>query len=178
MSESLRDLLLKSGIAKSVPKAPRAAPRKTGRSEKSSGAKRTPAVDGAIDLARAYALRAQEEARERARNQREAEQQARARKEARRKLQALLHDKALNLAEAERLRHFEYHGKIRRVHVDDAQLRALNAGELGVVQLGGRYLLVDAAIARAAGAIDPDALALLVEPGSVGDDDVPADMVW
>lgn len=178
MSESLRDLLLKSGIAKKVPKVPRAAHGKAGKASRPAAVRPSPQADENIDLARAYALRAQTEARERARSKREAEQHARARKEARRKLQALLDGKALNRADAERLRHFEYHGKIRRVHVDDAQLRALNAGELGVVQFGGRYLLVDASIARTAGNIDPDALALLLEPGMTDDDDVPADLVW
>ena len=45
-------------------------------------------------------------------------------------------DKSLNagIDEADHVRHFEYGGKIKRVHVTAAQLKALNAGELGVVQ--------------------------------------------
>lgn len=177
MTESLRDLLLKSGIAKSVPKAPRAQPRPP------ANKPRVPppsAVEiGEADLARAYALRAKTEARDRAREQREAEQLARAKKEARRKLQLLLEGKALNKAEADEARHFEYHGKIRRVHVDADQFKALNAGELGVVQLAGRYLVVPAAIAREAAAIDATALALLVDPtAAAADDGVPDDLVW
>jgi uncharacterized protein YaiL (DUF2058 family) len=172
MSESLRDQLLKSGIAKAVPKkAP--APRPAAKVRDNKPSHKPPAKEGEIDLARAYGLRAQEEARERQRAQREAEQKARAKKEARRKLQALLDGKAQNRDDADELRHFEYHGKIRRVHVDAEQLRALNAGELGVVQFAGRYLIVPAEIARQTGAIEPAALALLVDPAAAGDDDVP-----
>jgi uncharacterized protein YaiL (DUF2058 family) len=78
------------------------------------------------------------------------------------------------------VRHFEYGNKIRRVHVDDAQLAALNAGELGVVQQGGRYLLVKRDVAEQVRQIDAQHLALLVEPGSggIGDDGVPDDLMW
>ena len=89
-------------------------------------------------------------------------------------------DKALNKAEADQPRNFEYGGKIRRVHVDAAQLAALNAGELGVVQQGGRYLLVSREIAEQVRAIDAHLVALLVDPNAngVGDDGVPDDLMW
>ena len=51
----------------------------------------------------------------------------------------MLEGKALNLADAEHVRHFEYGGKIKRVHVTPEQLAALNRGELGVLQQDGRY---------------------------------------
>src|SRR3546814_3376259 len=72
------------------------------------------------------------------------QEQARLRREAKAKLAALLKDKALNDANADLVRHFDYGGKIKRIHVNAGQLKALNAGELGVVQLDGRYLLVAA----------------------------------
>jgi uncharacterized protein YaiL (DUF2058 family) len=64
--------------------------------------------------------------------------------------------------------------------VDAAQLAALNAGELGVVQQGGRYLLVSRDIAEQVRDIDPHQLALLVDPNAagVGDDGVPDDLMW
>jgi len=91
-----------------------------------------------------------------------------------------LQGKALNKADAEHVRHFEYGGKIRRVHVDPAQLAALNAGELGIVQQAGRYVLVERAIAEQVRDIDAHLLALLVEPGTggIGDDGVPDDLMW
>ena len=62
----------------------------------------------------------------------------------------------------------------------DAQLAALNAGELGVVQQGGRYLLVTREIAEQVRDIDPHPLALLVDPNAsgVGEDGVPDDLMW
>jgi uncharacterized protein YaiL (DUF2058 family) len=85
----------------------------------------------------------------------------------------------LNKADTDLVRNFEYGGKIRRVHVDAAQLAALNAGELGVVQQAGRYLLVTRAIAEQVRAIDAHLLALLVDPNATGEDDgVPDDLVW
>ena len=54
------------------------------------------------------------------------------------------------------------------------------AGELGVVQQGGRYVLVRRDIAEQVRAIDARQLALLVDPAAagVGDDGVPDDLMW
>jgi uncharacterized protein YaiL (DUF2058 family) len=178
MSESLRDQLLKSGIAKAVPKkAP--APRPAAKVRDNKPSHKPPAKEGEIDLARAYGLRAQEEARERQRAQREAEQKARAKKEARRKLQALLDGKALNQADAEQPRNFEFAGKIRRVYVSASQLQQINRGDLGVVMHGGRALVVARDVALHAQAIAPEVVALLVDPSApMADDGVPDDLMW
>ena len=193
MADSLRDQLLKSGIVKQVqqdrarePKRPAAPPsgkpvRKGGKPHAASHAARPSGQSQQdIDLAKAYALRAQTEARERQRVEREAAEQARLRRERKQKIQQLLDGKALNKVDADQPRNFEYGGKIRRVHVDDAQLSALNAGELGVVQQGGRYLLVSREIAEQVRDIDPHQLALLVDSDSAGvdDDGVPDDLMW
>lgn len=193
MAESLRDQLLKSGIVKQVqPERPRepkrpAAPvpgrhaRKGGKSPGPATASRTPNPGQQdIDLAKAYALRAQTETRERKRIEQEAAEQARLRRERKQKIQQLLDGKALNKADADLPRNFEYGGKIRRVHVDAAQLTALNAGELGVVQQGGRYLLVRREVAEQVRALDAHLVALLVDPDAsgMGDDGVPDDLMW
>jgi uncharacterized protein len=193
MADSLRDQLLKSGIVKQVqqdrarePKHAAAPPsgkpaRKGGKPHAAPHAARPAAQSQQdIDLAKAYALRAQTEARERQRVEQEAAEQARLRRERKQKIQQLLDGKALNKADADQPRNFEYGGKIRRVHVDAAQLAALNAGELGVVQQGGRYLLVSRDIAEQVRDIDPHQLALLVDPNAagVGDDGVPDDLMW
>ena len=121
-----------------------------------------------IDLAKAYAIRAQREKDERIEAERLKQEEARKRRE------------------ADHVRHFEYGGKIKRIHVTAAQLKALNAGELGVVQQDGRYLLVDAATLAEAGAIFAPAVALKVDPHAPAADDpyadpryqVPDDLVW
>ena len=139
-----------------------------------------------IDLARAYAIRAQEEKDERIEAERLKQEQARERREAKAKLAELLKDQGLNDPAAEIARHFDYGGKIKRIHVTPAQLKALNAGELGVVQLDGRYLLVTAALLEQAAAIFLPAIALKVDPTAPAADDpyadpqyqVPDDLVW
>jgi hypothetical protein len=139
-----------------------------------------------IDLGKAYALRAQREKQERLEAERARQEQARQRREARARLAALLQGRARNDPDADIARHFEYGGKIKRIHVTAAQLRALNAGELGVVQLDGRYLLVDAATLDEAERVFAPAVALRVDPQAPAADDpyadpryqVPDDLVW
>jgi uncharacterized protein YaiL (DUF2058 family) len=193
MADSLRDQLLKSGIVKQVQQNRAAEPKRTGSPKpgepgrKSGQPSARPHVARPpkqsredIDLARAYAIRAQTEASERKRVEQEAAEQARLRRERKLEIQQLLEGKAMNKTEADQPRNFEYGGKIRRVHVDASQLTALNAGELGVVQQAGRYLLVSRTIVEQVRAIDPHLVALLVEPGAagVGDDGVPDDLMW
>jgi len=92
----------------------------------------------------------------------------------------------LNDPAAEIARHFDYGGKIKRIYVTGAQLKLLNAGELGVVQLDGRYLVVDAALLAQAEAIFAPAIALKVDRDAAAGDDpyadpqykVPDDLVW
>jgi len=189
MADSLRDQLLKSGIVKQVQPEQARAPKRppapaSGKSPHKGGKSHAARPSGQsreeIDLARAYAIRAQTEANERKRIEQEAAEKARIRRERKLKIQQLLDGNALNKTEADQPRNFEYGGKIRRVHVDAAQLVALNAGELGVVQNGGRYLLVSREIAEQVRAIEPQQLALLVDPNmtGVGDDGVPDDLMW
>src|SRR3546814_18012750 len=153
MSDTLRDQLLGLGF-KQAPKP--AKPPRDGK-QKPGAQSRPPAHGKAkkphprntgkredIDLAKAYAIRAQREKDERIAAERLKQEQARQRREAKAKLAALLKDKALNDANADLVRHFDYGGTIKRIHVNAGQLKALNAGELGVVQLDGRYLLVAA----------------------------------
>ena len=92
----------------------------------------------------------------------------------------------LNVAEADIARHFPYGGKIKRIHVTADQLKALNAGELGVVQQDGRYLLFPMALVLQAEQVFAPAVALKVDPSAPAQDDpyadpayqVPDDLVW
>ena len=200
MSDSLRDQLLQLGF-KPAPKPKdqrRDGARKDAGRARRDGAPSKPAAQGAakrkggrpggseMDLGKAYALRQQAEKAERQRAEQARQEEARRKREARQKLAQLLEGKARNAPDAELPRHFEFGGKIRRVYVTEAQFKAINAGELGVVQNAGRYLLVDASVAREADAILPGALALLVDPNAPegGDEysdpryQVPDDLVW
>ncbi len=139
-----------------------------------------------IDLAKAYAIRAQKEKDERIEAERIKQEDARLRREAKAKLTAMLKDRALNDPSADIARHFDYGGKIKRVYVTAPQLKALNAGELGVVQLDGRYLVVTASTLTDAATIFPPSVALKVDPDARAEDDpyadpqyqVPDDLVW
>lgn len=139
-----------------------------------------------MDLAKAYAIRAQKEKDERIEAERLKQEEARVRREAKARVEELLKDKSLNDPNAEIARHFPYGGKIKRIHVNAEQLKALNAGELGVVQQNGRYLLVTAALLAEAESIFPACVALKVDPDAPAEGDpyadpqyqVPDDLVW
>lgn len=204
MSDSLRDQLLGLGFKpapkperkpdarKSGPRPPgkgAAPPVRTGQGGKPrppQGQARKPRSQEEIDLAKAYAIRAQREKEERIEAERVKQEQARLRREAKARLEAFLKDKALNDAEADIARHFPYGGKIKRIYVNAGQLKALNAGELGVVQQNGRYLLVTAAVLAEAETIFAAAVALKVDPNASAEEDpyadpkyqVPDDLVW
>ncbi|MET0718167.1 MAG: DUF2058 family protein [Pseudoxanthomonas sp.] len=139
-----------------------------------------------MDLAKAYAIRAQKEKDERIEAERLKQEEARVRREAKARVEELLKGKSLNDPNAEIARHFPYGGKIKRIHVNAEQLKALNAGELGVLQQNGRYLLVTAALLAEAESIFPACVALKVDPHAVAGDDpyadpqyqVPDDLIW
>lgn len=185
MVDSLRDQLLKSGIVKQLKDDKRQQPPATKPSAFQGKGKpqhkpRPARSQEEIDLAKAYAIRAQAEANERKRAEKEAAEQARLKRERKARVQQLLEGNALNKADVDQVRHFEYGGKIRRLYVDTEQLADLNAGKLGIVQHGGRYLLVTQLIAEQVRAMDAHLLALLVDPsaGGVGEDGVPDDLMW
>ena len=139
-----------------------------------------------FDLAKAYALRAQNEKDERIEAERFKQEEAKLRREAKARLAVLLKDQALNDPAAEIARHFHYGGKIKRIHVTPAQLTRLNAGELGVAQMDGRYLLITATLLDEAASIFPPAVALRVDPDAPAAEEpygdpayqVPDDLVW
>lgn len=190
MADSLRDQLLKSGLmqqlkAEKISVAPvKKSLKLTSESTISQPAvknsdvvKRQTAVE--LDLAKAYHLRARQEKLEREAHEREAAERAREKKERKEKFTQLLRDKALNEANADLPRHFSHGNKIRRIYCTSTQLTQLNKGELGIVQMAGRYLLVTRSVALEAQQINPAALILLVDPDSTTDeDDIPADIIW
>jgi len=139
-----------------------------------------------IDLAKAYAIRAEKEEQERLETQRQQQAHAQQRKQAQAALAAFIQDKTLNDPQADIARHFPYGGKIKRIYVTADQLKALNAGELGVLQHKGRYVLVSAQTLLEAEKLFAPAVALKVDPNVPAEDDpytdpkyqVPDDLVW
>jgi len=175
MSESLRDQLLKAGLVRKA-KPDNKVPPKPARPPAPKPPPQPKEAD--VDLARAYAQRAQVERAERERAQREAERIARENKARKQKLAALLAGNALNASDADVPRHFPHGNKIRRIYCTKEQLEKLNRGDLAVVQLAGRYLLVERDIGVQAQAIQAESLVLLCDPNAPTEDDVPADLMW
>jgi uncharacterized protein YaiL (DUF2058 family) len=139
-----------------------------------------------IDLAKAYAMRSETEKQERIEAERVKQEEAKRKRELKAKVQELLKDKAQNVDAAEQVRHFEYNGKIRRIYVTPEQLKAINTGSLGLIQLDGRYLIVTSELANEVKRLLPSIVALLIDPDAPAGDDpysnlqyvVPDDLMW
>lgn len=187
MSNNLRDQLLGLGF-KETPKELRKS--KSTRPNKGKASGKKPAAKAKqgseMDLAKAYAMRSQTEKREAEEARRLKEAEASERKRALRELETFLDGKALNAESADIARHFEYGGKIKRIYVTADQLKQVNDGTLGVVQLKGKmFLLTRAQVEEAEGIFGPSK-ALLVNPDDPVADDpygkpefqVPDDLVW
>lgn len=183
MTDSLRDQMLKLGFAPKKHEAPKPRPqqpkagvagkvqapgRPQAQTKPASSARLDARSQEEIDLARAYALRAKLEREEAAQARREAEQKAAEKRERKLRMAALLEGKAQNMADAEHPRHFEHQGKIKRVYGSEAQLTAINAGELGIVMQDGHFRIVAREIALQVRDLEPRCLVLLEEPDSPG----------
>jgi uncharacterized protein YaiL (DUF2058 family) len=210
MGLSLREQLIQAGLAKPQPEGP-APGQRGGRGlgpDSHSGKAAQPPGGGAnqaglrahdaqrpqggteeMSLAYAFQLRAEAEKREREEAKRRAEAEARRKREQREKLAQLVAGKALNDPDAEHVRNFLYGKKIRKVNVTPEQLRALNAGETGVVQLDGRFLILPAHLVREVLSLAPQHVALFVPEGIGASNSsaeeyedprfrVPDDLVW
>ena len=159
MSLSLKDQLIKAGLLKGDKAASGAKTFAKAKSEtriaKGGG------LDAAqVSLANAYQAREAAERKERVEAQLRAETAARERKARKTQLKALIEGKALNLKDCEQIRHFEYGGKIRRLYVSCEQLVQINAGQLGIVQVDGRFQLLEASLVAQAQLLAPELVAL------------------
>lgn len=183
MSESLKDQLLKLGLAKEQSSGkPRQSKPKPQRGRKPAKKQGTSSAEN-LSLDQAYRLRAKEE-----------KEQVRLKKEEKRLLdlerrrinklvQEITDKHALNDPKAEIKRNFMYKGRIRSVLCTPEQLKALNAGELGVVFLRGSYILMEPEHVEAVRALSEDHVPDLGgnEPDDDAEDDeykVPDDLVW
>ncbi|NND43878.1 MAG: DUF2058 family protein [Xanthomonadales bacterium] len=176
MSGSLKDQLIELGLAKEKPRPKRAKPKGRKRKSKPSG-------EGGLSLDQAYRLRAQQE--KQAAHQKKEEKRLKDLENRRinKEIQALVDAHKLNDPKAELKRNFMYKGRIRSVLVTEAQLKALNAGDLGVVFLRGGYFVMAPEHVAAAKAISADHVPDLggAEPDDDDEDErfkVPDDLVW
>jgi uncharacterized protein YaiL (DUF2058 family) len=197
MSSSFKDQLLGLGF-KTSPKPERAAkpvsnpPATRGHkpphpARKADGGRMAPPKSQEeIDLAKAFALRSQQEKREREVAEREKQEAVRQKKMAKEAVAKVLEGQTLNSPDADIARHFSYGGKIKRLYVTPDQLTALNAGELGIVQQNGRFHLVSKDITLAVRALLPSLVALYCDGDEEslpeGYDDprfqIPDDLIW
>ena len=138
---------------------------------------------GASDLERAWAARrkAEKAEKERQKQARVADQEARRKRNL--QLDGIVEGRVLSADEAELPRYFEHLGRIRRVLCTPEQRDAINRGELGVVSLRGRYLIVPPEVLERYRELAPDLVPDLSgaepEAGEEGDyPPVPDDLTW
>ena len=166
---SLQDALLKSGLASQEKidkqkleqarkrkkgakttdqrhpgkKSPPSGGRKRSGQQPSKASKKASARPQKSDLERAWIARrkAEQAEKERVKQARVADQEARRQRNL--KLDKIVEGQALNVDEAEIPRYFMHLGRIRRVLCTPDQRQALNEAKLGLVNLRGRYLIVE-----------------------------------
>ncbi|WP_440997491.1 DUF2058 domain-containing protein [Arhodomonas sp. SL1] len=181
MSNSLREQMLKAGLAseddvKRVEGQKR--PKKGAKKKKSQ---RRPQQDEAARQAALYdeAKRARDRDLNR---QREAERQRQAEEKAARK-------RVIDAEIPRDERHcdvtfnFSHDGRIKKIHVSAEQQRDLAAGKLAIARTRGRYRLIPGEIAEQVGQAAPFLVIFRAEPGADEDPDyadypVPDDLMW
>jgi uncharacterized protein YaiL (DUF2058 family) len=179
MSDSLQDQLLALGLARDSGKKKRQAT-----SRKPGKPKPKPAVGGdkqpaEFSLEKAYTLKRRDE-------QKQADN-ARKKKLAVDRQRRLLNNEIRNIVQAHRLnrkdaeigRNFIFKGRIRKIHVSPEQLKALNAGELGIAYLSGAYHLLANEQVEAVRLLSAEHVAdLSTENEDDGEHPVPDEVKW
>lgn len=191
---SLQDALLKNGLAeerqKPGKKSAGAGSRGSNQAPRNQQRKKKTAKSPddqksqASDLERAWRARrkAEKEEAERVKQARVADQEARRKRNL--ELDAIVEGKALNVDEAELPRYFEHLGRIRRVLCTRPQRDAINSGDLGIVNLRGRYLIVEPEVLSRYRALAEDLVPDLSGTEPEGAEDgtdyppVPDDLTW
>jgi uncharacterized protein YaiL (DUF2058 family) len=195
---TLQDALLKAGLAdeeqvnkqrrRGKPGAGSGKPRKPPRAA-SGGGKKKASRGGSkkkrsdSDLARAYAARRKAEQREKEEEKRRRVAEQEARRKRNLQLDEIVRGHTLNRRDGELPRYFEHMGRIRRVLCTPEQREQLNAGEIGVVNLRGSYLLVSLETLEKYREVAPDLVPDLAGREEPDDDGshyppVPDDLVW
>jgi len=141
----------------------------------SPGASAEPSLEEAYRIREQQAKLQEEQAKERKRLQ------DLQRRKNNNEIRSIVDGHRLNDPAAELARNFVYKGRIRKIHVNAAQLVALNAGELGVVYLAGGYHLMDLPHVEQVRALSAEHVPDL-SGAAPGDEDeeypVPDDLIW
>jgi uncharacterized protein YaiL (DUF2058 family) len=164
MSESLKDQLIRAGLAPARPRQK----------------KKPPVRETETDLATAYRLRKNEAQQRKQNKQRKKLADEKRRRKINKELRALVEAHSVRDPQADIARNFMFKGRIRKVLVNKNQLAAVNSGELVIVYLAGSYHLVPAENAGIVQQIAPDHLPDLRTETSPEDEEfpVPDDLVW
>jgi uncharacterized protein YaiL (DUF2058 family) len=167
------------GLARdSGKKRPQATSRKPGKSKPKAGG-RDDKQPAEFSLEKAYTLKRRDE-------QKQADN-ARKKKLAVDRQRRLLNNEIRNIVQAHRLnrkdaeigRNFIFKGRIRKIHVSPEQLKALNAGELGIAYLSGGYHLLANEQVEAVRLLSAEHVAdLSTENEDDGDHPVPDEVKW
>jgi len=157
MANSLQDQLLQAGLASSMPLEVSRRRERHARPRKAAGKKAT----AGMDLAKAYALRAQEERRERAEKEQREKETAARRKKIRTEIHAIMEGARLNDERAQCAYYFEHFKRFRHVYVTAEQQQALSRGELAIVWLQRRYHIVARSIGDRVATLDAEAVVLM-----------------
>ncbi len=118
-----------------------------------------------MNLAKAYSLRAQTEAEEKRAALEEQERRTKANK----KLKELIDKKALDNAQGESERYFQFNKRIRKLFVRDEHMSKLDNGEACIVHFKGRFYVLNADDGQAAETLKPDAIVMWNRDGEVQD---------
>lgn len=195
MSKSLQDQLLGLGLASKKPKKARASSKRVSgkvgkrpdtrvslprRNNQKSNHRAQQTAGEEVSLDRAYALRKQEEQKQADTARKRKQEEDRRRRQLNKEIKAIVSKHRLNDAAAEIPRNFMYRGRIRKISLTPEQLKALNAGETGVVYLSGGYHLLAPEHVEAVRKLSGDHVPDLVTGETPDEEDfpVPDDLVW
>ena len=191
MSLSLKDQLIAAGLVKAdAPKTARPSGPPHRAAPKPQPPKQLSKKPAEPTLAELYRARELQEQKQQQAARAQAEAKAAAKKQRKQQVLQLIAGKALNLKDAEVVRHFEYARKIRRIYLSTEQRTALNAGALGIVQMDGQFLLLEGALVEQIFALAPEFVALRgasIEPVATAEGgeeyaapvyQVPDDLMW
>jgi len=161
MSNSLQDQLKALGLAKPKPKPK---PKK---------------IKQEFSLGKAYALKKQDEQKQADHARKKKLAEDRQRRQLNNEIRKIVQAHRLNRDDAEIGRNFMFRGRIRKIHVTPEQLKALNAGELGIAYLSGGYHLLTNEHAEAVRQLSGEHVAdLSTETEDDGDHPVPDGLDW
>ena len=179
MANSLQDQLKALGLAKNKPVRKQQQKRPPAQSRQKP-ASRQRNVTGELSLEKAFALRKQEEKRSVDEARRKKQEEDRQRKQLNAAIREIVKSHRQNKDDAEVARNFMFRGRIRKIHVTPDQLKSLNAGELGIAYLSGRYHLLASEHTDAIRALSAEHVPDLSIGADVDDGEfpIPDDLIW